>query len=334
VQNIKRLDIFTPGLLFVPLIALASICISLATKNYFEKIKNTKAFVLPMAASLVYLITGLYIGLGFYHNFSYYRIITSLLLAGATFLFAYFIILHNYAGGLGVDVISFGKRFLYKTALLYITFLIYIAIFIASGTELNFPLFVFLMFVFIVTMAMYSFYDWVSTFINDVVYNVSSGLSLVTDEEVYSTLKNYNKGERLEDSSLLRLNIVNHKVHGGMLPVDALLSQIEACLEYFKPIKDESKRTKANLKYHLLKMLTYEDAEEGQILWELGFEDYPVAIMTRENRARGPIFKVAAPSDYYFTSRNAYLALKKEAIHDIAWRLSYLEKSQKSRKFL
>jgi len=113
-----------------------------------------------------------------------------------------------------------------------------------------------------------------------------------------------------------------------------LRTEVEECIEYFKPTKDESKRTKTNLKYYLLKMLTYEDAEEGQILWELGFEDYPVAIMTRENRARGPIFKVSAPSDYYFTSRNAYLALKKEAIHDIAWRLSYLEKSQKSRRFL
>jgi len=41
------------------------------------------------------------------------------------------------------------------------------------------------------------------------------------------------------------------------------------------------------------------------------------------------LFKITAASDYSYTSRNAYLALKREAIHDLAWRISYLEKKIK-----
>ena len=73
------------------------------------------------------------------------------------------------------------------------------------------------------------------------------------------------------------------------------------------------------------------EAEEGQILWELGFEEYPVRIMSKERNLRPSMFKIESPSDYYYTSRNAYLALKKEAIHDVTWRISYLEKLSKKK---
>ena len=83
----------------------------------------------------------------------------------------------------------------------------------------------------------------------------------------------------------------------------------------------------SNIKYQILKMSAIDEADEGQILWELGFDGYPFKIMQGENNTRKPIFKVESMSDYTATSRNAFIALKKEATHDLAWRLSYLEKT-------
>jgi hypothetical protein len=48
--------------------------------------------------------------------------------------------------------------------------------------------------------------------------------------------------------------------------------------------------------------------------------------MSGEDRSRPPLFKVESMSDYIATSRNAFIALKEESIHDLDWRLSYLEK--------
>ncbi|MEK7096570.1 MAG: hypothetical protein AAB881_01310, partial [Patescibacteria group bacterium] len=113
---------------------------------------------------------------------------------------------------------------------------------------------------------------------------------------------------------------------GKETPVDGLRQIIKEAVEYFKPDEDSHKRNKKNLKYELLKMIAIDEAEEGQILWELGFEEYPVRIMSKERNLRPSMFKIESPSDYSYTSRNAYLALKKEAIHDVTWRISYLEK--------
>ena len=74
-------------------------------------------------------------------------------------------------------------------------------------------------------------------------------------------------------------------------------------------------------------MVTIDESEEGQILWELGFDGYPMKILTSEDSTRKPLFKIESMSDYTATSRNAFIALKKEAIHDLAWRLSYLERT-------
>lgn len=169
------------------------------------------------------------------------------------------------------------------------------------------------------------------TYINDITYNLSSGLSVVNDQEVYEAIKNFNKPNLLENSSLLRLGLVKVFLHKdkAKTPVDALKLLLKEAIEDLKPDNYSDRRLKQNLKHHLLTMLAFEDAEEGQILWELGFDEYPVRIMSRENNLRSPIFQVKSPSDFTYTSRNAYLALKKEAIHDVTWRISYLEKLSK-----
>lgn len=182
--------------------------------------------------------------------------------------------------------------------------------------------------IFFVT-AVLPLYSWLSTFINDLLYNPSSGLSVVSDNEVWDALKNYHVQSRLETSPLLRLKIVNKLARSqSTTPVDALRKVLREAVEYFKS-EDESRRTKQNLKHQLLKMSVFDQAEEGQILWELGFEDYPVRIMSNETKDRPPLFRTKSPADYSYISRNAFIALKKEAIHDVTWRISYLEKLAK-----
>jgi len=145
-------------------------------------------------------------------------------------------------------------------------------------------------------------------------------------QDISYAIKNYNKPEKLEKSPLLKLSQVR-SADMDKTPIDALKSLIRASIEYFGPTDDFHRRIKPNLKYHLLKMIAFDECEEGQILWELGFEEYPLNIISKEGSVREPLFKIRSASDYPCISRNAYLALKKEAINDILWRISYLERN-------
>lgn len=177
------------------------------------------------------------------------------------------------------------------------------------------------------TIFAFSFYDWLTTFIRDLLYNAGRGFSVITDNEVADLVKNFHNHEILETNSLLKFKSVKNHAENGKL-VDAAQEITREAISYFKQA-DFPRRTKQNLKYQLLKMLTLDDAEEGQILWELGFDGYPMKIMSGEDSTRKPLFKVESMSDYTATSRNAFIALKKEAIHDLGWRLSYIEKTSK-----
>ena len=230
--------------------------------------------------------------------------------------------------------IIFGKTFLYSTLVIMSILMLYFVIIFSMG--IAFPTIKSLIIPYALSYLIiltHPAYDWFSTFVRDIVYNISSGISVVNDNEVYNTLKNYNNQEVLENSSLLRLELAVQEIKNGRAktPVDALRKIIQNSIEYFEPQSDANRRTKQNLKYHLLKMLAFDQAEEGQMLWELGFEEYPVRIMSQESEGRGPLFKSTSASDYSYISRNAFIALKKEAIHDVTWRISYLEKIAKKK---
>lgn len=225
--------------------------------------------------------------------------------------------------------VVFGRSFFYSTLAILLITIVYFLIISLGGWPFDTVYSLILPFVLgYLLIASHPIYEWVITFLRDLVYKIPAGFSLVNDEEVQRAIKDYNSYEKLEDSSLLRLKLIEKTIRMGKAktPVDALRLILRESVEYFRPEKDEYKRIKANIKYHLLTMLTFDQAEEGQILWELGFDEYPVKILTQENNTREPLFKTTAPSDYSYKSRNAYLALKKEAIHDVVWRISYMEK--------
>lgn len=229
-----------------------------------------------------------------------------------------------------IDII-FGKNFRYSTFAIGLVVIIYLLIaFSTAAPSTSFSGLILSFSLSYLVIASHPFYNWLSTFINDLIYNASAGFSVVNDEEVCQAIRNFNCPEKLENSPMLRLKAVDSRTkNNDKFSVDSLRQLLKESIEYFKPEGDSSRRIKRNLKYQILKMIAYDQSEEGQILWELGFEEYPVAIMTRENRERKPLFKIESPSDYFYTSRNAYLALKKEAIHDVTWRISYLEKLSK-----
>lgn len=313
--------------------------VATALMNFLSLLKNEKKFsnnwwkyFWPCLALISNIILGPLILMSYYDMIPHSVILPAITFS-LTALFT-FIAVIKYRLFIEEPRILFGKNFLYSTlAMIFIVgifslLIIFQPLKITSVGNLFIP--ILLIYFFIASMP---FYSWVNTFINDLIYNSSLGFSVVTDQEISVALKNYQTHEVLENNSLLRLNIVNKKIKEKEIetPVDALRIILKQAIEYFKPEESPHKRIKANLKYQLLRMITFNQAEEGQILWELGFMEYPTRIISREKIGREPLFFAESASDYSYTSRNAYLALKKEAIHDVTWRISYLEKLSKSR---
>lgn len=328
-DDFRRVDGYAPGILLIPFVVFCIICFSIGI-YYFNLARKTNKeyrYFYPIAGSIILALGAVFTGTALYVKIlSAQTIFSAILIAGISpnvyFILSYYQLVNNERN-------IFDRNFLYRTAVLLLIIMLYLATFLLGRKELTYLDIVFIVLLPLLIITSHSLYDWTNTFINDLLYNHSSGLSVVNDQEVGEAIKNYNSPERLENSSLLRLNAL--KRNKDRAPVDALRSVIKEAIDYFKPENDKNRRTKRNLKYHLLTMIAFDQAEEGQILWELGFEEYPVRIMTKETKDRPPMFKSVSPSDYTYLSRNAFIALKKEAIHDVTWRISYLEKLSKKK---
>lgn len=325
-EDFRRFDGFAPGILMIPFIIYCTLGI-MGSIYYFGKCikKGYKNFYLTTLGSIILIFTGIFGGFSYYIKIDQAYGIFAFGLSSSVLIYCYTIArFYKFLDSRERDF--FGRDFFYKSIAIIVTVFFYLGAFWFTHNSLSFSEMVFLIILVSLIIASHSLYDWLPTFINDLVYNPSSGLSVVNDQEAYEVLKNYNNHQRLEDSSLLRLKAINKREASGL---DSLRTLIRESIEYFKPEENPYRRTKKNLKYHLLRMMVCDEAEEGQMLWELGFEEYPVKILSQERRYRPPLFKIEAPSDYTYTSRNAFLALKKEAIHDITWRISYMEKQTK-----
>lgn len=326
-QDPKYPEGFIPGPLFIPVIFIACVFVLLASLNFWRNSKKDYLSKLAAISGVIYIFVGISLAVSYYKHFNINPIFAIGLSAGNLLITTYLFFIN---AELTTNRKIFIRNFIYKLLALVISLSFLVIAFILLRIQLTFNIYIFLSTVFLLLVLTHSFYDWLSTFINDLIYNASSGFSVVNDEEAGQVIKNYNHPGRLEESSLLRLKIVTSKAKKEEItPMDSLKLITKEAIEYFKPQEDPNLRIKRNLKYYLLKMLAYYESEEGQILWELGFEEYPVRIMSAESRERPPKFRITSPADYSYTSRNAYLALKKEAVHDLAWRISYLEKHSK-----
>lgn len=329
-DDFRRIDSFAPGILMIPFVVYCVICF-LAAIYYFNvarKAKQNNKYIYPIVGTAILTLAAIVTGAAYYINIPATQTIFNVSVFVGVLFNVYFIL--SYYQLVNNERNIFDRSFLYRTIVLVCVILLYLLSFTVGHGRVGFADLVYITSLITLIIFSHSVYEWTNTFINDLLFNPASGLSVVTDEEVYQVVKNYSVPEKLDNNSLQRLKIISKKIRSDdKTPVDALREIINNSIEYFRPVDEKDRRIKKNLKYQILKMIAFDQSEEGQILWELGFDEYPVAIMTRENKDRKPMFQTKSPSDYFYTSRNAYLALKKEAIHDVTWRISYLEKLAK-----
>lgn len=306
------------------------ICLSLAGTiwNYYKKQEEEKTkekkYQLAILSSLLYLITGSIIVLLYYFP----NQILIVQLTPYLILLPFIpLLISIFAYKLISDLESLFniKEFVYLSLTILLICSLNAFVFSQFSHLLGKLSFVYTSIFLYITIFTHSFYDWLATFLRDLLYNAGKGFSLITDVDVNDLVRNFHTPEKIEASSIIRFKYVKNHVENGRF-VDAAQQMIRDAIEYFKQ-SDFPRRTKQNLKYQIIKMTTLDEAEEGQILWELGFDGYPMKIMSGEDNTRKPLFKIESMSDYTASSRNAFIALKKEAIHDLAWRLSYLERT-------
>jgi hypothetical protein len=336
--NYQALVKYIPGVGYVnargPLFWTLAIYIGIsllgATRNYVKKQQQSGAaqrkYKLAILSSLLYLIVGpITVGLYYLPN----QLVTVQLTPYLIILpfIPLFISIFFYKLVSDVDSVFSIREFAYLSGAMFLINLINGLIFLSFapllGESARYLVAIFMF----ITIFTHGFYDWLTTFIRDLLYNAGRGFSLITDQEVTDLVRNFYNPEKLETNSLLKFTAVKSRATDKKL-VDSAHHLTREAIGYFQQ-PDFPRRTKQNLKYQLLKMATLDEAEEGQILWELGFDGYPMKIMSGESTTRKPLFKIESMSDYTATSRNAFIALKKEAIHDLAWRLSYLERISK-----
>jgi hypothetical protein len=225
-------------------------------------------------------------------------------------------------------------------AILIITLVYAVAVFSVT-TILSIPFSVSLLILVLVVLCLvvitHLLYDWVMTLARGLVY---ARLRRLFEEAppatiiraVEEAIRYYQRPHQLIVSPLLNLRLVRDTM--GIIReqtgVDALRAVIREAIEWQKP-EDMSRRTKAALKYKLLCMLAFDEAEESQMLWELGFEGYSRKIWEDvAPESRPPLYPVREKSEYYAVSRASYMRLKREAIYDVAWRIWYVEQAMQS----
>ncbi len=314
------------GILYLPNALILFGLVLMSAVIFYRLSKETKVevekkkFLTLVLGSLFFFFGGLYLGSNIFFQIFYTELPgVSLLLIGILVIIFGSI---KYKGLRQETPFILSKEFIYSTIIIFLILLLYLFPVFLLGIPIDFKILMLMTILITLVQVTHSLYDWIMSYARNIFTLNTFQLPAVTDEEIITTLRNLSKPEKLEDSSLLRLKLVNSR--GDKL--DNLRDLINRAIEYFEP--KEPKRNKQTIKYEILKMISIQ-VEEGQILWDLGFEEYPLEIAEKADGQK-PRLAIERPTDYQATSRNAFISLKKEAIHDLAWRISYLEKNFKS----
>ncbi len=317
--------IFKSGPLFYLVMTVITLYFSLAFINFFQDYKEKKTFqaVLPFLVSLLFVIGWLLIIASYIFRYNHLVQETGEFIISASVILLAGVVIANrlFLEGAKTNV---NREFFYSTLSVSLIVASYLVLGLLFGIEV-FGLsrqVLRVIFVFLLIVS-HTFYSWVTSFIRNVFYKQELLLPRVTDEEASQVLRSLNKPEILEKNILMRLRLVSKDKN--KMSLDQLKEVVKESIDYFKP--EEEVRTKASVKYWILKLISNQ-VEEGQILWDLGFEEYPLE-MAEKASGQKPRLSIERPTDYQATSRNAFISLKKEAIHDLAWRISYLEKHAK-----
>ena len=192
-------------------------------------------------------------------------------------------------------------------------------------TYLDFPNFVPFLFLFLllVPLITHSGQEKYLLFLQKLFEPRTVSLDHITLDNIQYVLKNANSEEALSKSALIRLTAV--KIESKRQKVQkeiALKKIIHDVLDNLKPEPELlEKRSKATVKYEILRMIIQEQAVESQILWDLGFKSK--SILDRDALPRYPIL---SNSDYTGASVISYKRLRKQAIAEFMWHFESLEK--------
>lgn len=319
--------IYDKGPLFFPAVGFVVVYFLLTSKNLWdlyrvskEKTQEWFKYLFPLATSLFFALgVALIVSTFIFSPVKQVKEAGEMILIFSVALLAINVLINRlFLDGAKANL---GKEFFYSS----ITVAAFLAIYLAALFSFKIspiPRNLILISIFVALILItHSTYDWIMSFVRNIFYKGEVILPRVTDEEVSLALRNFRRPECLEESSLMRLKLV---AVGNQKPsIDKLRDLLKEAVSYFK--QDEPlRRSRSILRYEILKMIS-EQVEEGQILWDLGFEEYPLEI-AEKGEGQKPRFVIQNPTDYQATSRNAFIALKKEAIHGLAWRISYLEK--------
>ena len=222
----------------------------------------------------------------------------------------------------GRDLVK--EFFVYVLIILTLTIL-YIAPVYLILTFLEFPNFVPFLFLFLLLMPLvtHNAQDRYQQLLQRLFEPRIASLDHITIDNIQYALKYANSEEALSKSAMMHLTAVKieskrQKIHKEV----ALKNIITEVLEMLKPepaLLD--KRSKAVVKYEILRMVIQEQAVESQILWDLGFKSKSIL-----NRDAQPRYPIMSNSDYTGASVISYKRLRKEAIAEFMWQLQSIEK--------
>lgn len=323
---------FKPGILY-PIFLIATfgsalmamlVWISFLKHNH----TNSTKYGVGLSATILNIVGGIFHVLVYYQIFGSSLLWVGTVFLGSSSLLSIAAIIFWEMFVVEADL-QFGKEFLISAVTIGVIVIVYWLIMLLLGGSSTFLAQLTMILLLFIVVSSHAFYDVLQSVGRNIVFEKTISIPYTTDEEVGEALRHYNNEHRLEHSSLLRLSVLKYF---NQDKVKALKRLIDESIEYFKPNENEVGRSRKNLKYEILKMIAFRQAKEGQIIWELGFEEYPLRIMGQENQLRKPRLPVQAPSDYSAISRNAYLALRQEAVHDLAWRINYLEKNTRKNR--
>jgi len=169
-----------PGPVFIVLVVFILCYIYLALCSFVKK-QETERKQSPILALVFYALTVLVIVVAYYQRITSFCFYSNLGLIVFGLIIIYSLIRENLFLG---ESQKLDKLFVYKTVGVFLISFIYLGVYFIFNKKLNLHDFTYLNALLFLVLMSHSFYDWLSTFVNDVIFNFSSGLSLVNDAEI------------------------------------------------------------------------------------------------------------------------------------------------------
>jgi len=220
--------IYEKGPLFVPAVGFVGLYFLMTGKNLWDLYKDSSEkanewlkYFLPFLISIVFAGgVALVVSTFFFTPEPIVKEIGEFVLLASVFLLAANVLINRlFLDGAKANL---GKEFFYSTITVTTILVLYFALLPALNVSINPRSLVFLSIFIALILLTHTSYDWIMSFVRNVFYQGKVALLRVTDEEVGLALRNLQRPERLEESSLLRLKILERFEKDGQDKISAL----------------------------------------------------------------------------------------------------------------